>query len=501
MTRFSKIGINTTSADNAFLMNAGLIPLVELYDAMGLPSVINEKLHVRKDKGFSDSTQILSLALMQLAGGETIDDLAHFKDSFSVPGNPVEIPSPGAARAYLNCFHNEEDDSRRGYGNAFVPKANEHLYGFSEVHYHIMRELQKLRPIESVTLDQDATFIETGVEGALRNYKGESSFEALNIYSPEYDMIVATQFRDGNVPPGFGQLEQLKDVLEHLPDGVKKVYFRSDAAGYQVDLMKYCAVSDETRRFPVIDFTISCPVTKEFREAARSVPESEWSRIYKLLPDGTRLYTDQECADVPYFPNSLNHSRGEPEYRFIAIREICNLPAHQAGKIRADDLQRELDLEIAEAERENENMKKLHLSAMADHIYKVFGLVTNLIEHDNRDLVLSHHERCGKSEEAHLVLKEELAGGHVISKRFGASAAYWNVAVMTMSLNNILKRHFLPTEFRNARPKKLRYRFYGMAGRFARHARCVILKIFGCKGGAGLFVDAMKRIRLCFNLS
>ncbi|MDR1916078.1 MAG: hypothetical protein LBQ58_05845 [Synergistaceae bacterium] len=36
---------------------------------------------------------------------------------------------------------------------------------------------------------------------------------------------------------------------------VKEVYFRSDTAGYQVDLLKYCAGVGEERRFPVINFT------------------------------------------------------------------------------------------------------------------------------------------------------------------------------------------------------------------------------------------------------
>ncbi len=60
-----------------------------------------------------------------------------------------------------------------------------------------------------LTLDHDATFIETETSGALYNYKGKRSYEALNVYCPEYDLVVATEFRDGNVNPGHGQLAQL----------------------------------------------------------------------------------------------------------------------------------------------------------------------------------------------------------------------------------------------------------------------------------------------------
>ena len=34
----------------------------------------------------------------------------------------------------------------------------------------------------------------------------------MNVYCPEYDLVVATEFRDGNVNPGHGQLEQLYAV-------------------------------------------------------------------------------------------------------------------------------------------------------------------------------------------------------------------------------------------------------------------------------------------------
>ena len=74
-----------------------------------------------------------------------------------------------------------------------------------------------------------------------------SSYEALNVYCPEYDLPVATEFRDGNVNPGYGQLEQLQGVLAHLPEGVRKVKYRSDSAGYQTQLLRYLAEGQDAR--------------------------------------------------------------------------------------------------------------------------------------------------------------------------------------------------------------------------------------------------------------
>ncbi|GHT00991.1 hypothetical protein AGMMS50276_28080 [Synergistales bacterium] len=317
------------------------------------------------------------------------------------------------------------------------------------------------------------------------------------MYCPDYDILVATQFRDGNVSPGYGQLEQLKEVISNIPVGVKEVYFRSDTAGYQVDLLKVCA--NEDRRFSVINFTISCPVGKEFKEAVKNIFEKEWRRVYRKKENGQLFATKLECAEVVYVPSSLCKSKNDPEYRFIATREVTDISAKKTSEITRGDQQLELDLEIEKAEKENENIKKIHLTAMNGKIYKIFGIVTNMLEKDIGELVLWHHGRCGKSEEVHRILKYELAGGHIISKRFGANAAYWNISVIALSLNNIFKNNFLPEECRKSRPKTLRFLFYSMAGRFVKHAHKVILKLFGSITGKTWYIEAMRRMEACFS--
>ena len=73
------------------------------------------------------------------------------------------------------------------------------------------------------------------------------SFEALNLYCLEYDVMFQSEFRDGNVNPGYGQLGQLKKALSLLPKGITKVKLRSDSAGYQKELLKFCAEGKDER--------------------------------------------------------------------------------------------------------------------------------------------------------------------------------------------------------------------------------------------------------------
>ncbi len=57
--------------------------------------------------------------------------------------------------------------------------------------------------------------------------------------------------------------------------------------------------------------------------------------------------------------------------------------------------------------------------------YRVFGVVTNIKYADMNGEEVIHwlHERCGKSEEVHAVMKDDLAGGKLPSADFGVNAA------------------------------------------------------------------------------
>jgi len=69
-------------------------------------------------------------------------------------------------------------------------------------------------------------------ESALYCYKGYKSYQPLNTRWAEQEIILHTEFRDGNVPAGYEQLRVFKQALECLPSTIKQVRLRSDTAGY-----------------------------------------------------------------------------------------------------------------------------------------------------------------------------------------------------------------------------------------------------------------------------
>ncbi len=462
--------------DQMYSSFGGTLLLDDMFRKFGIDDAIDRYIGARRaDDGvkYIDSTYVKSFVIMQLLGGDTVDDLQMLRDDPVIRELLGPIPGRTSCHKYLASFVDEAEEEKRGQGSSVVLKPNVHLKGFDEVTRHYLSKIPDFTTMRTVTLDQDATFIPCGVRGSTYNYKSEKSFQAFHTYCPEYDMTIHSEFRDGNVSPRYQQLEQLKQSLELLPASVRNVRLRSDTAGYQIDLLKYCAQGDN-ERFGALEFAIGCPVTSELKAAAAAVAACEWQRV---SPDSA-----QECAVIPFLPNSLSSSKKAPEYRFIALREALCDSDNQASAQR-----------FLFPEAEQEGVLSLHPTQMNGKVYKVFAIVTNWIDLSPRKIVQWYHGRCGKSEEIHRILKDELAGGHVVTRALGANAAWWQMTVLSANLLSLLKRICLPEEYRSARPKRVRYLFFSLVSRIVRHARKRWI-VFYASASSCLLKRARKRL-------
>jgi hypothetical protein len=519
-TALGKVRIEIQNGSSGMSPYGGLWPAVELFRQSGLPEAIDSCIGARSGRGYSDSDHVLALTLLNLAGGSAVDHLKDLKERLCFEKLGVSIPSPTSVRNWLKEFHNGEEDNKRGQGKAFVPGENSCLSGFRNVFSRLLSfsmvqndNCGRLHGTKGrITLDQDATFIETESYGSLWNYEKSRSYQAFNTYCPEHDLILASGYRDGNVPSGYGQKEELERVLSSLPGEAEVVSLRSDCAGYQTDLLTYCN-EGKSDRFGRISFGISCPMVKEFREAIRGVPEEEWKPLGNetiKLKDGT-VRLAAEWAEVHYFPNSLSFKKHGPDYRFFAIRDPRDPTLHwHNGREEYCESQAYLIKEVEEAleNKRCEEKKDERFMILGDCIYRTRGIVTNIDDGedgslygygegepmDGEKIIQWQRRRCGKSEEAHHILKDELAGGHVPSGRFGANAAWWNISALALNLHNLLKRLLLPCTYRKSRPKTLRFLLYAMVCKIVRHGRGTILKIWSGDRGCMLFAHAEKRL-------
>ena len=110
------------------------------------------------------------------------------------------------------------------------------------------------------------------------------------------------------------------------------------------------------------------------------------------------------------------------------------------------------------------------------------------------ELVWWYRQRCGKGEEVHAVLKEDLAGGRLPSGLFGANAAWWAITVLAFNLNSAVKRLVLGREWVSKRLKAVRFGVINLAGRVVRHARGLTIRLGRGHPSYELLVSARRRI-------
>lgn len=116
----------------------------------------------------------------------------------------------------------------------------------------------------------------------------------------------------------------------------------------------------------------------------------------------------------------------------------------------------------------------------------------NIGEWSAERLIQWHREKAGTIEGVHNVVKNELAGGVMPSKYFGANAAWLRLAVIAHNVLTALKRLALPADLLRARPKRLRFLIFNTAGRLVHHARMLLLRVAGTAPQIAGWREAMK---------
>ena len=482
--------------DEGITAHAGLLIYLELFKALGVGKSLDGNLGARGDQGFSDSQMGLGFILLNLSGGECVDDLEILEKDKGFcralckaethrlskkarcalarrfrNGRSRTLPSPSSAFRYLAAFHDARQEELRRPGRAFIPAPNRRLLGLSLVNRELAASVQRHRPKPVATLDTDATLVETNKEDALHCYKHFKAYQPLNVYWFEQDLVLHSEFRDGNVPAGYEQLRVFKDALVHLPAGVKKVRMRSDTAGYQHNLLRYCETGGN-ERFGRIEFTVSCDVTPHFKAAVAQVPEEDWHPVFHK--EGDKLVkTSREWAEVCFVPNKIGHSKKGPEYRYLATREALKQPA-----LPGMDEQLSLPFQTLDFDQVK---------------YKIFGVVTNM-DWAGSDLIVWHDQRCGKSEEVHSVMKSDLAGGKLPSGDFGENAAWWMFMILALNLNAAMKGLVLGDGWARPRMKALRFHLIKLPGRVLSGSRRLKVRLARGHPSFNLLISARRNI-------
>jgi hypothetical protein len=441
---------------------AGLPLVLETMRALGLPRVIREQVRVReRQSGYTEGEKIEALVLLLAAGGDCLDDIAVLRADSGL-GRLLgrRFPSADTLRHFLYACHDDQlivqaQAQRPPDRVAYIPAENAALQGLGRVNTALVHQVAAQGRSTSATLDHDATLQESHKREALPHYQGGRGYQPTAVVWVEQDLVVADEYRDGNVGAGMETLPLIRRAFASLPPTVTTYAFRADTACYDERTLQWLA--DPARPGGPqgrIGFTVGADMTKDLHQVCAAVSEAAW-QLFEDRPAETVHGTEVEFTpgDWPKMAEPL---------RYVALRL-----RKKQGQLFASG---------------------------ADTKY--LALVSNRWELAPAALLRWHWQKAGTIELVHDITKNELGAAVPPCGRFGANAAWYRLSLLTYNVLSALKSLALPPALSTARPKRLRFAVFTLAGRLVSRARQVRVRVGAAAERLAGLIAARRRLAL-----
>jgi hypothetical protein len=400
--------------------HAGLTLIIEAMRAFGINKLADKHLKLReRDRGFSENASLEAVVAMLAAGGDCIEDIKVLQaDAGLVRMLGDRLPSPDALHRFFARFDQSDEGGAVGKrGEAILRPDGEALTGLR----HLCEALvsRACAGERKATIDVDATIIESHNRAALPHYQGGRGYQPVLALWAEQDLVVADEFRDGNVPAGMDPLVCTKRAFESLPASVGERYMRGDTACYEEHLLKYLCEKK-------VLFAIGADMTRELRAVCTR------RRKWDSFEDRPRASVD--ISEVSFFPGVW--SKKSMPLRYVALRFTA-----KQGELFGDGSQ-----------------------------VMYLAIVSNRWDIEPAELARWYWQKAGTVEQAHDVMKNELGAGTMPSSLFGANAAWYRINGLAYNILSLLRRRALPERLSRAYPKRLRFEFFNVGARLIDHA-------------------------------
>lgn len=426
--------------NNILTSRAGLVTVPELINRLQLSEVAERHLPAAgSNRGYRPSGIFDLMMLLFHNGGKCLDDISDL-----VKEKPLlklfgcnKLPS---ARTLGNFLRRTGSDSKA-------------MAGLTEINRHLLAA--GLGGRKQVTLDIDATVIESNKREAKWTYKKHKGYTPMVGHITETDQVVEVEFRDGNEPPNKQNLEFIKRCETALPEGVAVTKVRIDAAGYQSEVINYLMQNDKK-------FAIRAKMDATLKESISSIKERDWQPL--IMADGTESRTEQVARTV--------HTMCETEKAFTLVVQ----------KKRID-------------EGENVNLETFidgEDNSVSHGIYIYRAIATNMESKSDSDIVQWYNLRGETSENRIKELRSDFSGANLPCGDFHANAAWFKLSSLAYNLFALM-RMVLPMKWATARAPTIRMKLYAVAGQIVRHARQWTLNLGG--GYLEIIEEAVLAIR------
>jgi len=447
---------------------AGLAAFSRAFRSLGAPKLCEERVCIKeRSRGFTVGQQVESLVLLHAAGGDCMGDMESLRQDSGVTKMLGYVaPSERCVADFLETFHDPEKiaqaraEAERQEHLSFIPEETGALSGLGEVSQGIVRAISAhwKQPQTRATVDQDATIIESHKREAQWTYEGTRGYQPMVAMWAETELILAEEFRDGNVPAMSSPLTCAKAAFAALPETVTEYYFRGDSACHESALVNWLR-NPERAGGPqgFIGFAVSARMSEELGKALKRVPASRWT-TFGQDSDGTL----HQWAEVDFVPGEKVEKKDIEPLRYVGLRLV-----KPQGELFDDG-----------------------------HDKRYYAILTNRWDEDGGELLTWHRQKAGTIEHVHDEVKNGLGGGQLPSAKFGANAAWFRIACIAYNLLVAVKRAWPDESLHNAKAKRVRFELVNVAGRFSRDRRKISLHLAASVEWIKRFVKLFARFPL-----
>jgi hypothetical protein len=269
------------------------------------------------------------------------------------------------------------------------------------------------------------------------------------VYWAEQDLIIADEYRDGNVPAGMDNLPLIRRSFLSLPAAITKLYFRADSACYERNVLRWLA--DEHRHggpHGHIGFTISADMTPELRQVCCEVPDDDW-----------QLVDEPEWTESSSLDGVNGGPRGPAQPAAVNVpMKPCVVPT--SNSLQATGPKTPNRFDTSPCGSRNAKVFYSHPDTNRSSLPSCPTARTSRPSNcsdgiGRRPAPLSTPTRVTKNE----------LGAAPPSKYFGANAAWYRLSMLTYNVLSAMNRSgrksiTLPPTLSAARPKKLRFALF-----------------------------------------
>jgi len=388
----------------------GLSFVAHCMDHFGFNKMVAEEYGRQKgsNREIGAEKKIMAGAMARIAGGDRIEDLEVLKADKGLVGS-LGLERMVGADAYGNFLNDKRANGKnRGVNEAMVIKA--------------MRK----RDEEGFTFDNDATYFDSDKRSATYSYNKVKQYSGMLGCIAELGLINTMDFRPGHVSPQTGVLNQLrKAVMQARCAGKKIKVFRSDSAGHQNNIFRFC---DEES----INYYISLDKNEAVKICIRAIKENEWQPLMEKYQ--ARLGT--EWAETVYVTNE------GVSMRMLILRWANPDPT---------------------------------LFDESPLCYHVIGTNNNGIK--AMEWLEVHNGRMGSIEHSNKEIKTGLGCDYAPSHEFEKNRGYFLIGVMAYNMMQIMKLFYLGQGAIKSTIKTLRYQFIHVCGKIVKTGRKFYCKI------------------------